>query len=147
MLMLPTSEVSLTFFQCKCPSLTEMPNQELHSLGAKEYKPTAKHGWATKAPHFCWQQAKEGLKSLCPAPNHLYIGVMCPGQDVAAPEPHLPICSMPQCSTCLPALCFGSAEFHQMLPTLIRNTTKNPNSTAHSTQSDLLTLWARIVSN
>lgn len=98
-----------------------MPNQELHSLGAKEHKPTAKHWWATKASHFCWQQAKEGPKSLCPAPNHLYIGMMCPGQDVAAPEPCLPICSMPQhLAACLP---FGatavSAELHHMLPTVI----------------------------
>lgn len=100
-----------------------MPNQELHSLGAKEHKPTAKHWWATKASHLCWQQAKEGPKSLCPAQNHLYIGVMCPGQDVAVPEPRLPICSTPQCSIWLPAFCFGatagSAVLHQTLPMVI----------------------------
>lgn len=114
-----------------------MPNQELHSLGGKEHKPPAKHWRATKASHLCWQQAKEGPKSLCPAPNHLYMGVMCPGQDVAAPEPWLPICSMPhlQPSGCLP-FCLGLEQVLQCSnrccprlsagPTLTSKTTKKP---------------------
>lgn len=64
-----------------------MPSQELHSLGAKQHKAPAKHCWATKASQCCWQQAREGAQSPCPAPEQLHAAERSPGQE-EQPQSH-----------------------------------------------------------